>query len=399
MFLEKLRARRQRRVIEKLHNASTHKHVPEQQTNQKSDKQQSWFMRDRWALVGSIILATGLVYYGLFFTRWFTITTITVTGNTFISGNEVQSTVSQWLSQRWLYVIPKNTYWSANSRKIEQLIWDQFGKQYAFVDIHVTFTYPHQLSITINERTPSVTWVTAPSETETHVYTVDRSGVITQSLKSLEDTNKSYPMIRNKNRKTIPTGTTVARGEYIDDILAIHDTLESTTGLQPVEYIVPQAECSQQQYVAEKIFEKEISESEGEDIRQKKREIQERLQKGEITVDESLQELEKVKQSAGETDGDLNSNVNIKTQKNNNVNKIEWEQKEVRVDCDLVEVTRDVYAHVQDGKNNQFDLYIDTNQDINSQLKHVKQLLDHVTIDHSQIHYIDVRIPDRAYYK
>ncbi len=375
------------------------------------DRCKAFLRRDGWALGGSVILVLILSWYGVFSTGAFQIRDVQITGTRFINPDQLRGTVNQYLTSRWLHLIARDTYFTAKPDAIKQLIADQFGQQFSIETINVTKDYPHTLQINLVERTPSLTWVTQQNKT-THHYRVDRHGIVTQVLPVDSPVLNTYPTITDTNRSELLVDYPVVQERYVQSVLEIQDSLETMTQLTPLSYSLPTISCQQRQYVAEKIFANEIASSTSADSKAQKRNIQERLQTGEITVDESLQLLDALKKQEEQGTGNApaaNTNeqrTNTTTQNKNNSNsqkvtydRTEWQQVDVAVACDIVAVAHDVHVHVTDSDKHEFDIYIDTTVDIPTQLQHVASVLQEQVKDIAQLHYIDARVPDRVYFK
>jgi hypothetical protein len=352
---------------------------------------EQWVKRDGWALVGILLMLALVGWYFGFYRSTFVVDQVTVEGTQFIPQEQVQATVNDYMAGKRVWLIQQNKYWTVVPGDIEERIRTQFEQQYAIEEVTVTKQLPDKLTVTIKERIPSVTWMTVENGLENY-YTVDRNGIVTQWVPSKDQVNTSYPLVKDKNRNHIDVGWHIISAQYIETVLQIHEMVPEYSPFPVLSYEFPHMACQKREDVAEKIFQHELDESISEEFKDKKRDIQERFQSGELTIDESIEELEKIKQeefeqSQGEEEG------------SGAIERIQWETKFVETDCDFVTVATDVHVLLKASENKAVPVYMDTTVDPAIQLHNVQVVLQSKITDLTEVEYIDVRIPDRAYYQ
>lgn len=351
-----------------------------------------WLKKDGWALIGIIILVFGSTGYYILSKR---ITEITISETIFLDSNEVRDSVSTFLDGKRLGVLPNNAYVFTSEESLKESLQSKFEQNYALEGVSVTKVYPDTVEVNITERVPSVTWVAKGKEKGERVYTVDQNGIVTHEIPNRDEANDAYPLIIDQNREDLGIDWQVISPEYIAFVMELHRTFTDTTGYEVKSYVLPKVSCHKQEYVAEEVFKKEIENSDSEELKNKKREIQERFQKGEITIDQSIELLEQINVQNGgdQPDGE-------KERSQGDVERIEFESVNVPTDCDFVKVGQDVMLNVvEPTSDSTFEIYFDTTHAVEKQLQHVLTILRTQVEDISTIKYIDVRVPDRVYYQ
>lgn len=353
---------------------------------QKSTKWQEWMKRDGWALGGIIALLTITSWYMLFQKQQFTFAQATIAPTQFIPQTDIQDGVNTFLDDRILGIIPRNTFFTLRTTTLEEHIRNRLNGSFALVSVTAEKTFPKSLNVTIAERIPSVTWITT-KEGERR-YLVDREGVVTQVVDSADQINTSFPVVRDPNRTDLKLNEQIISKEYVEFLLTVHDRFQPAIDLKVDSYVFPPLTCYKREYVAEKIFQEEILKSTSEEYKEKKRVIQQQLQSGDLSIDQSLEQLEQVKNEELEKAG---QGVSPAT-------GFEWRTVYEPKDCDFVATGSDVHV-VTSEESGSFKVYMDRTVDLNIQLQHAKAVIQSSIPDLNAIEYIDVRIPDRAYYK
>ena len=176
--------------------------------------------------------------------------------------------------------------------------------------------------------------------------------------------------------------------DYIDFLLLVHEQLPAMFNNATIQhYVLPIIDCTERRVVAEKVFETEILESASVEFKEKKRAVQERFKAGELTVDQSLEELERIKQEELSKRGE---NVNTL-----GTERLQWGAVTVDVQCDLVKVATELHVvfSIDDAT---VTVILDRTEDVQMQLQNALVIMRQRT-QHLDGVRIDVRIPDRAF--
>jgi hypothetical protein len=349
-----------------------------------------WLKKDGWALAGIVVIVFGALVYYFFFSSAQKVTAVEVSETVFLDGTAVQESVESHLATKRFGLLPRSARVVVSEDKIAERVMSEFADTAAIESVVVTET-DGTLLVDITERVPSVTWIAKGDKKKGRVYTVDQNGVVTHELSKRKDANPGYPVIIDRNRDHLGIDWPVVSPEYLSFVMEMHSTFTDTTGYDVQEYVMPAVDCHQKEYVAEEVFEKEISESESEEAKERKRDVQERFQRGEISIDQSIELLEQINADGA---GDK------KDGSKGDVDRIEFEAVNVPVNCDLVTVAHDVTLKaVEPVSERTFDVRYDATQPVEKQLQHVLTVLRTQVEDVGALEYIDVRIPDRVYYQ
>jgi hypothetical protein len=352
-----------------------------------------WFMQDGWAVIGIALLIVGSLGYYFFYSPSQRVSTVQVLETQFIDRAAVQEYIEDTLNQKKFFFLPGNSLVTISEEKLALDVESSFGENYALESVDITFDGT-AMTVDVSERVPSVTWVAKGGGKNERVYTVDQNGVVTSEIASRKEANSSYPLIVDRNRENLGIDWQVIAPEYIAFIMDMHTTFTDTTGYAVRRYDLPKIECHTKEYQAEEVFEKEIENEESQEAKDLKREVQERFQRGEITIDESIELLEQINSTGTETpDSEINGSQG-------NIERIEFEAVNTPTECDLVKVAHDLYLQAEKpGNDDLFAVRFDVTQEAANQLQHVLTVLRTQIDDVQLIDYIDVRIPDRVYYQ
>ena len=343
------------------------------------------------SIIGVFIALSGYIIFG---TGFLTLNQVQVQGNENITEDELKGLVGDVLASKLLYIVPLNNFLTFQPASAEALIYDEISNQFALEDLEITKKFPHTVEVIIDERIPGLTW-----STQNKLYYIDPEGYITQSLASEDKADEQYPKIIDQNDQNAEMDEQVISAELIDFILLLEDNLTEVTHLGIEAYSIPQIQCQEKEYIMEKVFIEEISDTEDEETKAKKKEVQEKFKAGEIDVDESLEMLEQIKTEE--------KKKNKKKKKNTNENEDEddgpqesviWEAVYKPVECDFIKINTEINVLVPE-EDGGFEIYFDSKLDLDQQLNNLNSLINEKIDDRSKITYIDLRFPDRIYYK
>lgn len=353
----------------------------------------AWLKKDGWALGGIIIIVLGASWYVGFHSERFLVKDITINGTEFLSADEVKAAADEFILSRALGIVPRNTFWTVKPSKLQQHLNNRFAGQYALDSFEVHKTFPGSIAITVHELLPSIAWVTSSSGNN-HYYLVSREGKVTQELQSKEEIHPSFPIVHDRNRDLFEVGWHIASQNYIAFILYLNEQFSEKTGLEVDSYVFPRTECQERQYVAEKVFQQGVLEGASDEFQEKKRGIQQRFLDGELTIDQSLLELERIKQEELVKLGEITEGEGSSA-----IEKLEFETVYVPTACDYVKVATNVTVVVKNGDHGTYEVSMDMSVDPIIQMENLLVVLKEKIQDRAGLRYIDVRIPDRAYYK
>ncbi len=353
----------------------------------RSETGVQWFdslRKDAWAYLGILVIIVGVVIYGIQANRWLYIDVITVVGNQYIATEEVSQATNSILDSKKWYILPRKIYFFNDPEYISEKLQASLGQQYSIEQLSVEKVFPNEIVVTIKERIPGLVYITHDNS----YFYVDLNGVSTEK-KTEGELDSHFPRVRDANPRTISVGDQVLNQSVIVAITYLNEHFTEVTGLNISEYSVDQVTCYKKEYVAEKIFADEIESSANEDTKNQKKDILKQLEDGTITVDQSLDLLEEVKRAEVGNESELDST----TTGNEAFLKLEAQYSDA--ECNYVSAVQDINIVTQDGTKILFDSGID----VFKQLQNLKTVLDTKIDDVTALDYIDMRFPDRVYYR
>lgn len=402
-MLKRINTARKKKRIAELHRAQVNKHGnshnPYFSTNKKLSRDGKgsqmrkkcvfWIKKDGWAILGIFLLIAVTTWYFGLYTQTFRIQNINVAETQYINQDDVTSSIDQYTSSKFLGFIKRNTFWTLRAEALESAVIASFSDSFAIESVEVNKDFPNTISIAIQERIPSVIWITTGSDNDLY-YSVDLDGFVTQVFANKDDFAESFPIIRDNNRGQLEIGWQIVSADYMNFLLQVHEMLPQKTKLKNESYVFPNVQCQERQYVAEKIFQQEILESASDEYREKKRNIQELFQQGLLTIDQSLDELEHIKNEELVQMGEIDAGDGYST--------MQWESIFVPIDCDFVKVATELHVVInQDEKD--YSVYLDSALNIDTQIQNLISVLQKIDLEDNNIQYIDLRFPDRVYYQ
>lgn len=344
---------------------------------------------DLVAAIGTTLGIVFIFWYVIIYLSIFHIQRITVDDTTYLPRDKVVTIVDDYLNSKRLWLLPARSYVFFSAPTLEKHIKDAFAQEYAIESIDINSTFPSSLKVTIHERVPQVIWHASNSPQENY-YLVDRQGVVTQYKEGQTAIPDNLPQVYDKNRTELTTGSLAASQAYIEYILSTYEEFERATELPIIAFDFPKVECKELQYVMEEIFQDEIQDSASDTFRQKKLAIQEKFKNGNLTIDQSLDELERIKKEEIAENGSVNNGASSP--------KMRWQQVSVTVPCNYGEVSKELHV-ITKTTTNQFAVYLDAQLELSTQLYNFSSAVKTGTVNPDLLSYFDARYSDRAFYK
>jgi len=351
----------------------------EQVPKDPKEKLKKWFWyKDGWVYLGILLLLVGSMGYLIFGTKYFFIKNVVVNGNKNLTVDEINNTLNSYLNSKFLFLFPHNNFlFFSPDRGVEQ-VRNNVSNKFALESVGIKKKWPNTIEINISERVPGLVWIA-----NNEYYYLDLEGLATQKIAKLDDINSNFPKITDQNNNKVELNKQVISQNIINYILNLEKNFTTQTGLKINSYSIPQVTCQEQEYKLEKFIEDDIADTQDTETKQKKETILKEYNAGELTIEESLDLLEK---------------LNNEQKSNSNINKTEktaWKQISTPVECNLIVVVKEI-----DIDTDNFKVLFDTSLDLNSQLDNLKKLFNTELKDLSIVQeYIDLRFNNKIYYK
>lgn len=332
--------------------------------------------RDGWAIIGSLLMVVGLVWYIFDYRNVLAVQWMHISGQQYLTVDQIAAAARTGLGQRRWLILSQRFLPVLDEDRLAQVMTEQLSEYIQVESVQVTSDWPNAIGIAVIERVPGYVYIDAKQQ-----YYLDIHGIATQQVTAAE-ADPHFPHIRERNKKRdVELGTPIFQESVMNFITGLHGQFTPATHLDIAEYAVLPVTCQTKQYVTDKIFADEIAGSKSESAKEKKRAILDQLQNDKITVDQSLDLLEEVKRGESGDGSDGNETF------------ITWQAEYTNIPCDYVSVVRDIVVVTQQG----VEVYFDTSVDMNLQLNNLATVLTDVAA--GELEYIDVRFTDRAYYR
>lgn len=350
-----------------------------QKEEKPKDFKTFFLKKDGPAYTGIIFLLAACSLYIIFGTKYFYLKNIDIQGNKNITQEEIKNLLDNYLNQKKFYIIPNNNWFTINGEKAASTIKEGITNKFALAELSLDKKWPNTLQVNIKERIPGLVWIS-----NDQYYYLDIDGMPSQKIEDKQGINADFPVINDSNNAPVEINKQVVSKNIIDFILLLEDKFPASV-LKIKSYIIPKITCQEIQYKMEKIFEEEINKTKDNKLKEKKKEILKKFNKGEISLDESLMQLENLKKE------EKMSNVN-----NEEANEfVKWETNFVPKECNYVKVNSEINVLTDDG----FEIYFDSKQDIDKQIENLTNVLKQKIDNKEKLQYIDLRFIDRIYYK
>ena len=177
-----------------------------------------------WLGILFFILA-GVIFYFLFFSSFFQIKQIIVTGEEKVSKEDIKAVIESNLEKKFLFFLTKSIF-LVDLGQMRRDILNNFP-QIAEVEIYRGF--PDTLDILLVERFGLATWC----QQEDHCFSLDIKGIIFEET----ETKENLPKIIDGENKTYILGEKVIEKDYLDKILRIQKFFQEELKLGIKEFI------------------------------------------------------------------------------------------------------------------------------------------------------------------
>jgi cell division septal protein FtsQ len=166
----------------------------------------------------------------LFFSSFFQIDEIRVSGNEKISGQELQQLIWPKLETDILGVKLKSIFLANTTKPLQDLIVDKFP---AIDSLKVKRAFPQAITIDIVERKPIGLWCW-----ENNCFLIDKKGVIFETGQEPQEL-----VISSKQPQgAIVLGQNIVEGKTVEQILLVQKTMKENAGVEAKEFTLVETE-------------------------------------------------------------------------------------------------------------------------------------------------------------
>lgn len=372
-------------------------HILDQKKQQKSN--------DSWVYVGMVALVLAAIIYVLNYIPYIKVTKITIDGNNYISRNEIEKIVKDVLSDKYFYFIQKNSYLLFNTYTAQTAIEKNISDHFALKEVSVTKKFPRAVHVSITERIPRLVWIT----NNEYSY-IDPTGFITQRTNP-DELNAEFPKIFDHNNLPVEMNTQSISESLVTLALALYEQLPQKTSVAIDTFYIPPIVCHTKEIIKKEVPLDQLEEDEVAFIDDQRKIIQEQLQNGDITVEESLDLLAALDENRQYTDDNnqslanesVTSDSNINSDSLSNINSLSQPKSQVVFEeiytpttCNLAVAAHDIHVKTTGG----WDIYFTDQSELSAQINKLNAILQEKFPEEPRdIQYIDVRLGDKVYYK
>ncbi|MFA6388927.1 MAG: FtsQ-type POTRA domain-containing protein, partial [Patescibacteria group bacterium] len=186
-----------------------------------------WMQHDRWAYGVTSLLIVGCVGYFAINQQWCWINNITVTGNEYLSTEQITQPAWQALNTRRWWLLPQRFYFFSNTNYIAEHIKQTLSNNFGLDTVIVTKQFPKQINIVVSERIPGLTYII-----NNDYYYLDQASYITEKVSNISEINQKYPHLRDLNTtRTVTVGNSVVGEQTMNFLVQLNKNFTKVSQL------------------------------------------------------------------------------------------------------------------------------------------------------------------------
>jgi cell division septal protein FtsQ len=180
-----------------------------------------------------MILLGGAIYF-IFYSPYFSIRQIEISGLQKIDSNELRGIVDNQTASRRFLIFPQNNIFVFDEKSAEKEINERYALNYLKIEKRL----PGSVSISVEEKIPALIWKTAEK-----FYLVDGDGVIIREIQEGEvsgyQTNQpgaNMALVFDESNEITAVKEQIISRKKAEAVVNLQNTLARTTGLQIVNF-------------------------------------------------------------------------------------------------------------------------------------------------------------------
>jgi cell division septal protein FtsQ len=188
----------------------------------------------RYVYVVLTVVLVGVSAYLLLYSRFLSVGSaadVTVEGNSRVAIAEIREVMARELSSRYLFVIPKTSYFLFPSGAIRAAISEELDHIDA---VSIEKQFPNGIRVRVIEKRPVLVWQSGQS-----FYVVDGSGHVIGQADAETIPELALPVVIDDLGRTVSAGSLVAFPELVQFVTAIGDLIHTQTPLRVSQLRVP----------------------------------------------------------------------------------------------------------------------------------------------------------------
>lgn len=182
-------------------------------------------------LLSAATLLIGLsLAWALFYSPYFEIDNVIISGGGRINPGEVEKLTWQQINDNFLVILPQRNIFLFNKKRLIR----SMSLKYAFNELTIQKKFPQTLRINYQEKVYALIW----QEGDTYYYT-DSNGAVINEANLLEVEHRDYPIVENRTNQMIYNEKIVINQATINFILDLFNAFKtSETDFKVVRFVI-----------------------------------------------------------------------------------------------------------------------------------------------------------------
>lgn len=197
----------------------------------------SW--RGRMFVILLIILLGGAIYL-IFYSPYFAIRQVEISGLQKIDYNEFRGVMDRQIASRRFLIFPQNNIFIFDEKSVEKEINERYALNYLKIEKRL----PGVIRISMEEKMPALIWKTTEK-----FYLVGGDGVIIREIQEEEvpgyqanETGTNMALVFDKSNEITAVKEQIISGEKAEAVVNLQNNLARATGLQIVNFAMANRE-------------------------------------------------------------------------------------------------------------------------------------------------------------
>ena len=195
----------------------------------------------RLIIILLIILLSGAIYF-IFYSPYFSIRQIEISGLQKIDYNELRAVIDSHLASRRFLIFPQNNIFIFDEKSVEKEINERYALNYLKIEKRL----PGFVSISVEEKMPALIWKTVEK-----FYLVDGDGVIIREIREEEvsgyqanQPGANMALVFDESNEITAVKEQIITRKKAEAVVDLQNNLARATGLQIVNFAMANREDS-----------------------------------------------------------------------------------------------------------------------------------------------------------
>ncbi|MBU1148539.1 hypothetical protein KKI23_00445 [Patescibacteria group bacterium] len=155
-------------------------------------------------------------FYFCFWSGYFQVTSVVINGTQYLSEQNLKTIAEDFVASRRFLLFPQNNLLLTGRQVLADKILDSSQQEYALAALEVKKEYPSTIIINIEERVPSLTWIT-----NNLIYYLDLNGKVTKRLEEGESIDENFPKLYDMTNNPVKMNEEAVNKEFVNFIFSI----------------------------------------------------------------------------------------------------------------------------------------------------------------------------------